>query len=62
MSCREQAQQILSGRAVAAARAHANLPARYGSSELARPDDIARFAAWTLAPSDTPLLDAAGRQ
>jgi hypothetical protein len=24
---------------------------------LARPDDVARFAAWSLAPSDAPLLD-----
>lgn len=27
--------------------------------ELARPDDVARFAAWSLAPSDAPLLDLA---
>jgi hypothetical protein len=25
--------------------------------ELARPDDVARFAAWSLAPADAPLLD-----
>jgi hypothetical protein len=25
--------------------------------ELARPDDVARFAAWSLAPSDAPLLE-----
>jgi hypothetical protein len=25
--------------------------------ELARPDDAARFAAWSLTPSDAPLLD-----
>jgi hypothetical protein len=28
--------------------------------ELARPDDVARFAAWRLVPSDAPLLDRAG--
>jgi hypothetical protein len=26
--------------------------------ELTRPDDVARFAAWSLAPSDAPLLEA----
>jgi hypothetical protein len=25
--------------------------------ELARLDDVARFAAWSLAPADAPLLD-----
>jgi hypothetical protein len=27
--------------------------------ELARPDDVARFAAWSLVPTDAPLLDRA---
>jgi hypothetical protein len=27
--------------------------------ELARHDDVVRFAAWSLAPSDAPLLDRA---
>jgi hypothetical protein len=29
--------------------------------ELARPDDVERFAAWSLTPSDAPLLDQLGR-
>jgi hypothetical protein len=28
--------------------------------ELTRPDDVSRFAAWSLVPSDAPLLDRAG--
>jgi hypothetical protein len=30
--------------------------------ELTRPDDVSRFAAWSLAPADAPLLDPAGGQ
>jgi hypothetical protein len=43
---------------VGAAHVHWIAPGCRG--ELARPDDRQRFAAWSLTPSDAPLLDRAG--